>query len=147
LGLNAFTVRCLPSDEDVAQAALHSLLSGLLDGSAAPEAAAPSGRNGPSRAARHRVGLLCRSVVLADAATRAVQSLGLAIPGDVEIAVCNYYAVPGAGPRYPYPRLALSAQEQGAHLGRLLARQAAGEVTQSEHEIIPVTLEVPATSS
>jgi hypothetical protein len=61
----------------------------------------------------------------------------------VEIAVCNYYSVPGDEPRYPYAALRLTAEEQGAHLGRLLARQAAGELTTSEHEIIPVTLEIP----
>ncbi len=145
LGLDAFAVRCLPADEEVALAALRSLLSNMLD-AASPQTPgnghAKQARNGRTRKAR-RIGLVCRNVLLADAAARAARSLGLAIPGDVEIAVCNYYAVPGDVPRYPYAALRLTAEQQGAHLGRMLARQAAGELTNSEHEIIPVELAVP----
>jgi DNA-binding LacI/PurR family transcriptional regulator len=147
LGLDAFTVRCLPSDEEVAQAALRNLLAGML-GLPAVQASSNgqkiSKRGGHGRLRKWpKLGLVCRTVLLADAAAQAARSLGLTVPKDVEIAVCNYYAVPGDTPRYPYAALRLTAEQQGARLGGLLARQAAGELLHSEHEIIPVTLEVP----
>ena len=167
-GVDALTMRCLPADDEAIFDASCQLIELLLTGVEAPQngesrsivgqtssllkstrdskrsrtALGPQ-KHSSSASGRSGIGLLCRTVLLADGAARAAKSLGLKTPRDVTIAVGSYYRRANDPPRYPFARLTLSAEEQGTHLGRLLGLQARGEMSETEHEIIPVMLEVP----
>jgi GntR family transcriptional regulator, arabinose operon transcriptional repressor len=112
--------RFLPSDAAVCQAEMRRLL----------------------KREDRPTGFICRSRLMADAASAVFEETGLKLHQDVDLVVCDYYLLPGQKPRYVFPRPLLSAEEQGKHLARLLAAQSRGESVPDE--LIPVQLDATA---
>ena len=122
LGLDGFTLRCLPADREAIAACVRSLLSGK----------------------KRRTGFFCRSQPLADGVVAAAESLGLTVGRDVEIVVSDVYLKAGTSPpKVPYLCPLVSAEETGHHVGRMLAQQARGEPVKPACEVIPVVLVKP----
>jgi DNA-binding LacI/PurR family transcriptional regulator len=122
LGLNDFTVRCLPAD----RRAVASCVLPILQQSKRP------------------LGVLCRSQLLAEGAAAAVEALGPHSGRRVEFFISDVYRKPSDPlPAYPYARSLPTSEEIGQHIGRMLAQQARREVVDPSHEVIPVALEVP----
>jgi hypothetical protein len=122
LGLDSFTVRCLPADREAIAACARSLLSGK----------------------KRRTGFFCRSQPLADGVAAAAESLGLAVGRDLDIVVSDVYLKAGATPpKAPYVCPLVSAEETGHHVGRMLAQWARGERVDPANEVIPVVLVTP----
>ncbi len=122
LPADALALRCLPADAAAVGAEVDLLLE----------------------ARRSRGAILCRNVPQADAVTAAVARRGRG-PAPV-IAVCDVFLPPGGRCAYPYARPVLGADQWGARIGRMLARQVRGEVLQPNHETVPVELALPGKS-
>jgi GntR family transcriptional regulator, arabinose operon transcriptional repressor len=88
-------------------------------------------------------GFVCRTVPMADAVRDVVESRGLVVGEDVDITVCDYYLKPGSRARYVYSNPLISSEEQGRHLARLLIAQAQNGGDEVGHEIMPIRLEAP----
>jgi DNA-binding LacI/PurR family transcriptional regulator/DNA-binding transcriptional regulator YhcF (GntR family) len=89
-------------------------------------------------------GIVARSEPLADGAAEAVEAMGLEVGRDVTITLSDWYCRHGSPfPRYPYARDAITAEERGRRIARLLVRQVFGRAANGEHELIPVTIEEP----
>jgi DNA-binding LacI/PurR family transcriptional regulator len=122
LRLTDFALRCLPPDVDAVRQAVLPLLN----------------------ASRRPVGFFCRSLPLAEGAAAAARAARRRIGRDVEIAVTDVSSRDrAANPPYPTLRTAVSPEEIGRRIARLLRRQAAGERVEPDHEILPVTLDLP----
>jgi DNA-binding LacI/PurR family transcriptional regulator len=122
--LASLTLRCLPPD----LMAVKANVAEVLQQSASAE----------------RVGFICRSEPLAIGAEAAADSLGMAVGRDVGIVLSDAYRKGSdSPPRWPHLKPALSPEEIGKHIGRMLAQQATGAAVQPDHEIIPVYLESP----
>lgn len=115
---NALTLRCLPYDAEAVATEVRLLMESN----------------------RAKGGILCRGTPLADAVTATLAEVRPA--QRPALAVCDVFAKSGPSP-YVTASPLLGPQEWGARLGRLLARQARGEVLQPHHEIVPVALELP----
>ena len=114
--------RFLPSSVDVCEADVRQLLA---------------------RADRP-TGFICRSRLMADAATNVFSEQGLRLNRDIDVVVCDYYLLPNQQPAYVFPRPIYSAEEQGKRMARLLASQSRGEA--AADQIIPVELDATAAS-
>jgi DNA-binding LacI/PurR family transcriptional regulator len=115
-------VRCLPPDSEAVKCATIDLLA-----------------NGP-----RPVGFFCRNALLADGVAAAAESADLRLGTDVMITIADVYRKSGGPtPVYPYIRSALTAEDIGRHIGRMLAQQARGERPDPDHEVLPVILEEP----
>lgn len=122
LGLDAFTLRCLPADREAIAACATAIL----------------------KANRRRTGFFCRSQPLADGVAAAAESLGLTVGRHLDIVVSDVYLKTGEPPpQFAYVRSQLGAEETGHHVGRMLAQQARGEPVVPNCEVVPVTLVTP----
>ncbi len=123
LPLGSFIRRRLPLDAGVIRAEVRALLE-------------DSQRPYPA--------ILGQTEPFADAAAEAVESLGLAVGGDVPLALTAVYRPQGgASVRYPYVRNNLPPERIGERLGQMLLRQLRKQHWKPDHEILPVTLEAP----
>jgi DNA-binding LacI/PurR family transcriptional regulator/DNA-binding transcriptional regulator YhcF (GntR family) len=123
-GVEALTMRHLPADPEMIREEVRCVL----------------------QQSESLPGVVARSEPLADGAAAAVESLGLTVGGDVTITLSDWYRRHGASlPRYPFIREALTAEEQGRHIARLLVRRALAQGSAADHETIPVTVEEPRT--
>lgn len=122
LGLDDLSIQHVPNDTAAARVVVREWME--TDGNAS--------------------GVICRNIVFADAAAEAARDLGRAPQRGVTIAVADYYHKAGERPRYPCAYAALTPEEQGQHIGRLLAKQAWGGVDGMDVELIPVRFEHPA---
>lgn len=118
LSLDDFVMRALPPDESAAE----SVAASLLDDCPAP------------------TGFICRHSRFADGVSRVLESKDGREPARSHIVVCDYYLKSGEKARYIYPKPSLTPEQQGQHLGRLLACQARGEEIRQLAEWIPVRL-------
>ena len=117
-----FVMRALPAD---LEAVKHAVLPWLIE-------------------RRRPLGLFCRSQLLAERALQAAELAGLEPGRDFEIVVADVYRKSSdSPPRYPYARSTVTAEQIGHHIGRMLAQQARGEPVQPNHELLPVTVELP----
>jgi DNA-binding LacI/PurR family transcriptional regulator len=142
LGADALSIRCLPADEETIVCAVREFIELLRNH--APPSRGTNGHNVTSRRRKARIGLVCRNVLLANSAARAAHSLGLEVPDQVTIVVSRNFLYTSSAEEYPFTRPTFSPEEQGAHLGRLLLRQANRELTEAEHVVVPMTLELPS---
>jgi DNA-binding LacI/PurR family transcriptional regulator/DNA-binding transcriptional regulator YhcF (GntR family) len=114
-------VRCLPADEEAAQAAVAALIG----------------------AGATSLGLVCRSQPLARGAASAVAKLPRAVRRRFPIGLCDMYRPDGSKSIFPCIVPLLGPEEFGREIGRLLAQQARGDVTQAMQRVVPVKLEIP----
>jgi DNA-binding LacI/PurR family transcriptional regulator len=120
--LSSLTLRCLPPDLLAVKASVLE----LLDQSPASEP----------------IGFICRSEPLAVGAEAAATARQLVAGKGVEIVLSDTYRKGSdSPPRWSHLRPALSPEEIGKHIGRMLAQQAVGAMAEPDHEIIPVYLE------
>jgi hypothetical protein len=76
----------------------------------------------------------------------AANDLHLRIGKDVGITLSDVYRKGSdSPPRWPHLKPALSPEQIGHHIGRMLSLQAVGKPIEPDHEIIPVYLESEAT--
>lgn len=128
--LSALTIRGLPADHEAVKASATSLLEPLA------KAGVP-------------VGVICRSEPLAKGVVSVAEELGLTAGKQYEVVVSDVYrktasAQSGAnGPGWTSMKSQLSPEQIGAHIGRMLVAQAAGEVPSPNFELIGVELEEP----
>jgi DNA-binding LacI/PurR family transcriptional regulator/DNA-binding transcriptional regulator YhcF (GntR family) len=121
------TLRCLPADLSAVEATVRELLD---------------------RAADKRIGFVCRSEPLAQGAEAAAHSCNLVVGKDVGITLSDVYRRGSdSPPAWPHLKPALSPEQIGQHIGRMLAQQAHGKPVEPGHEVIPVYLETAATSA
>jgi DNA-binding LacI/PurR family transcriptional regulator/DNA-binding transcriptional regulator YhcF (GntR family) len=117
LGLDALTVRCLPADRDAISGAVTELL--------------------PERP--ERAGFVCRSEPLALGAAVAAKERQLRIGADIGIVLSDVYRKPSdAPPAWPYLVAAMTPEQIGQEIGRMLAKQAVSETPDPDRLVIPV---------
>jgi hypothetical protein len=128
--LPGLTIRSLPDDLPAVKASVDELLE-----------QSPRGQ---------RIGFICRSEPLAVAVEAAAEARKLIVGRNVGIVVSDVYRKSSdPAPRWPYVKASISPEEIGKHIGRMLARQsvhsmnAADARVDAEHEIIPVSLQMP----
>ncbi len=122
LPAGALTFRCLPHDADAVRHEVRRLL----------------------RESDESLGILARPSLMADAACEAIREEGLEPGRDVGVVAADYYHGDNEAAPYPIIRPTLNFEEQGAMLGRLLARRARGEPVERDSQQVPVRLEIPA---
>jgi len=88
-------------------------------------------------------GFVCRSVPIAEGVAAAVTAAGMSPQTDVGIVACDFYGKSGQRPPFPCDMPTVDMEEIGRRIGRLLARQARGELDTAAHEEIPLSLEFP----
>jgi DNA-binding LacI/PurR family transcriptional regulator/DNA-binding transcriptional regulator YhcF (GntR family) len=121
IDLASLTLRCLPADANAVSATVAELL-----------------RQSPGE----RIGFVCRSEPLALGVSSAASELHLSVGRDVGITLSDVYRKGSdSPPRWPHLKSALSPEQIGQHIGRMLALQAVGKPVEPDHEIIPVYLE------
>ncbi|HZZ41651.1 MAG TPA: GntR family transcriptional regulator [Tepidisphaeraceae bacterium] len=121
LDLSSLTLRCLPADERAVEATVLELLD---------------------QSAGARLGFICRSEPLAQGAQAAAISRRLIVGKDVGITLSDVYRRGSDNPpAWPHLKPALSPEQIGQHIGRMLARQALGKTVALANEVIPVYLE------
>jgi DNA-binding LacI/PurR family transcriptional regulator len=119
LDLDALTLRCLPADPQAVSAAVTELL--MNDES---------------------LGVICRSEPLALGVEAAAKAMRISPGKKLGITISDVYRKGSdRSPRWPHLRPTLSPEQIGQHIGRMLAQQAVGKLTEDSHEIIPVYLE------
>jgi hypothetical protein len=121
VGLDAVTLRCLPTDAEAIQAATGE----LLDGSRAP------------------VGCLCRSEFLARGVERAAGSLRLSGRRSPTVVVADAVHRQSSDTPFPCIEPTVTPEEWGAALGRMLVAVARGERPDPYQLVIPVRLWTP----
>jgi len=121
LTLKDFVMRSMPLEENSTEAMAASLHA---------ESSVPTG-------------FICRNPRLADGVSRTVEAKYGKNQVHSHITVCDYYLKVGEKPRYIYPKPVLSPEEQGQHLGRILACLARGERPDPFFEITPVEVKYP----
>jgi DNA-binding LacI/PurR family transcriptional regulator len=125
-GPGALTLRCLPADLNAVEATVVELLE---------------------EAAGEPVGFICRSEPLAAGTEAAARTRKLTVGKDLGITLSDAYRRGSDNaPHWPHLKPALSPEQIGQHIGRMLAQQALGKPVDPSHEIIPVYLEPPATA-
>jgi DNA-binding LacI/PurR family transcriptional regulator len=121
------SLRCLPADLSAVEATARELLE---------------------HAAGDRVGFVCRSEPLAQGAEAAARARGLTVGKEVGITLSDVYRRGSdSPPAWPHLKPALSPEQIGQHIGRMLAQQALGKPVEPAHEVIPVYLETGATAA
>jgi LacI family transcriptional regulator len=124
--LSSLTLRCLPADPEAVAASVGELLE-LWP--------------------REPLGLICRSEPIALGAEAAARARRLKVGTDVAITLSDVYRKGSESPpRWPHLKPALTPEQIGQHIGRMLARQALGKSLENESEVIPVYLEKDASS-
>ena len=79
----------------------------------------------------------------ADAIGRTASSLGLSVPGQVEVVFQHHCIARIESPPYPHVRPAVSGERIAALLGRLLGSVCEGKPLEENHVVVPVKLHVP----
>jgi GntR family transcriptional regulator, arabinose operon transcriptional repressor len=120
-GLDSVVLRAIPSNEEVAEAAVAELL----------------------RHSTIPTGVICRNAKIAAGAERAATAVAGLARDQVGITVCDYYLRQGEQAKYAYARPELSAEGQGRLIGRALLNQALGRGDEPLEQRISVTLFIP----
>jgi DNA-binding LacI/PurR family transcriptional regulator len=116
-------VRCIPPDADVVREEVSHIL----------------------QESDTRLGILCRSEPLADAASLATETgrKGKRAARIAGICVADVYPRGGEGPRWPCARILISPEQVGEHIGSLLQSQVSGNLPDPPCISIPVSLQEP----
>ncbi|MFO0789661.1 MAG: substrate-binding domain-containing protein [Pirellulales bacterium] len=117
---DALVERFLPSMAEVCEAAVYEWL----------------------KAANRPTAFICRSRMMAKAASRVFTELGLVLYRDIDLALCDYYMLPSHEPEFVYPKPIYSSEEQGSRMAALLAARSRN--VEAEDVIIPVELDTSA---
>jgi len=121
LDLTSLALRCLPADTNAVAASVAELLN-----------------QSPGKP----LGLVCRSEPLALGVEAAAHERGLVIGKDIGITLSDVYRKGSdSPPRWPHLKPALTPEQIGQHIGRMLSQQALGKPVEPDREIIPVYLE------
>jgi len=121
LDLASLTLRCLPADASAVAATVAELLD---------------------QSPGEPLGVICRSEPLALGVESAAQDRHLVIGRDVGITLSDVYRKGSdSPPRWPHLKPALSPEQIGQHIGRMLAQQALNNPVDPDREVIPVYLE------
>lgn len=124
LRLGDVSLRCLPADLAAVEATVLELLE---------------------RFAGSRVGFVCRSEPLAQGVEAAARARRLTVGKDVGITLSDVYRRGSDSPPvWPHLKPALSPEQIGQHIGRMLAQQALSKPVEPAQEVIPVYLETEA---